>query len=79
MYLDGRFRMPQRVICQGCNHVLYEGSELDKARDYFLFSFNMRGMSFVDMAFLKNSDVVEGRLLYARRKTSQKFSIKITP
>ena len=28
MYLDGRFRMPQRVICQGCNHVLYEGSEL---------------------------------------------------
>jgi hypothetical protein len=20
--------MPQRVICHGCNHVLYEGSEL---------------------------------------------------
>ena len=20
--------MPQRVICQGCNHILYEGSEL---------------------------------------------------
>jgi hypothetical protein len=28
MYLDGGFGMPQRVICHGCNHILYEGSEL---------------------------------------------------
>ena len=28
MYLDGGFGMPQRVICQGCNHILYEGTEL---------------------------------------------------
>jgi site-specific recombinase XerD len=60
------------------NLKLIPGSELDKARDYFLFSFNMRGMSFIDMAFLKNSDVLEGRLQYARRKTGQKFSIKLT-
>jgi integrase len=60
------------------NLKLEEGSELDKARDYFLFSFNMRGMSFVDMAFLKNSNIVEGRLQYARQKTGQKLSIKIT-
>jgi site-specific recombinase XerD len=58
---------------------LDERSELDRARDYFLFSFNMRGMSFVDMAFLKNHDIVEGRLQYARKKTGQKLSIKITP
>jgi hypothetical protein len=24
----GGFAMPQRVICHGCNYVLYEGSEL---------------------------------------------------
>jgi len=24
----GGFGMPQRVICHGCNHILYEGSEL---------------------------------------------------
>lgn len=58
---------------------LTEGGELDRARDYFLFSFNMRGMSFVDMAFLKNKNIVESRLQYSRQKTGQKLSIKITP
>ena len=55
------------------------GSELDKARDFFLFCFNMRGMSFIDMAYLRNWDIVNGRLTYARKKTGQKFSIKLTP
>lgn len=58
---------------------LEKGGELDKARDYFLFSFNMRGMSFIDLSFLKNRDISDGRLQYARKKTNQKFSIKITP
>jgi integrase len=57
---------------------LESGSELDKARDYFLFSFNMRGMSFIDIAFLKNCDVNNDRVQYARKKTGQKFSIKLT-
>jgi site-specific recombinase XerD len=61
------------------NLKLIENSELDKARDYFLFSFNMRGMSFIDLAFLKNRDIINGRLQYSRKKTGQKFSIKITP
>jgi integrase len=60
------------------NLKLVEGSELDKARDYFLFSFDMRGMSFVDIAFLKNRDIIDGRLQYSRKKTGQKFSIKVT-
>ena len=71
--------LPKEDISKIRELKLDEGSELDKARDYFLFSFNMRGMSFVDMAFLKNCDIVEGRLQYARKKTNQKFSIKITP
>jgi hypothetical protein len=28
MYLVGGFGTPQRVICHGCNHILYEGTEL---------------------------------------------------
>jgi site-specific recombinase XerD len=32
------------------------GSSLDKARDLFLLSFYLRGMAFVDMAFLKKTD-----------------------
>jgi predicted RNA-binding Zn-ribbon protein involved in translation (DUF1610 family) len=31
--------MPQRIICHGCNHVLYEGAEL-KPPDEILQSYN---------------------------------------
>ena len=46
------------------------------ARDLFLFSFFTRGMSFVDMAFLKKSDLKYGVLTYRRRKTGQLLTIK---
>jgi integrase len=53
--------------------------DLDKARDYFLFSFYTRGMAFVDIAFLKVNNIYNDRLTYTRNKTNQKFSIKLTP
>lgn len=46
------------------------------ARDMFLFSFYTRGMSFVDMAYLKKKDVQNGILSYRRRKTGQLLSIR---
>ena len=49
---------------------------LDFARDMFLFSFYTRGMSFVDMAYLKKSDLQNGILTYRRRKTGQQLTIK---
>ena len=49
---------------------------LDFARDMFMFSFYTRGMSFVDMAYLKKSDLQNGILTYRRRKTGQELSIK---
>lgn len=52
---------------------LYPMEEL--ARDMFLFSFYTRGMSFVDMAYLKKKDVQNGILSYRRRKTGQLLSI----
>lgn len=45
------------------------------SRDLFLFSFYTRGMSFIDMAFLKKSDLRNGTLSYVRRKTGQRLSI----
>jgi len=57
---------------------LDEGTELYKTRDYFLFSFYNRGMSFIDLAFLKVSNIQNDRIYYTRRKTGQKISIKIT-
>ena len=49
---------------------------LDFARDMFLFSFYTRGMSFIDMAYLKKADIKNGILTYRRRKTGQELSIK---
>ena len=51
-------------------------SHLDYARDMFLFSFYTRGMSFVDMAYLKKSDLKNGILTYRRRKTGQQLTVK---
>ena len=55
---------------------LPRGSSLDKARDLFLFSFYLRGMAFVDMAFLKKSDLKCGMVSYNRRKTHQNLNIE---
>ena len=49
---------------------------LDYARDMFLFSFYTRGMSFIDMAYLKKSDLKNGVLTYRRKKTNQQLNIK---
>ena len=49
---------------------------LDYARDMFLFSFYTRGMSFIDMAYLRKKDLQNGTLSYRRRKTGQQLFIK---
>lgn len=51
---------------------------LDYARDMFLMSFFLRGMSFVDMAFLRKSDLKGGYVVYRRRKTGQRLTIRWT-
>lgn len=48
------------------------------ARDMFLMSFYFRGMSFVDMAYLKKTDLSDGQITYRRRKTGQKLVVKWT-
>lgn len=51
---------------------------LDYAREMFLMSFYLRGMSFIDMAFLKKSDLKNGYVTYRRRKTGQQLIIEWT-
>lgn len=51
---------------------------LDFARDMFMMSFYLRGMSFIDMAFLKKTDLRNGIVIYRRRKTGQLLSIQWT-
>ena len=49
---------------------------LDYACDMFLFCFYTRGMSFIDMAYLRKKDLLNGTLSYRRRKTGQQLFIK---
>lgn len=50
---------------------------LEFARDIFLFLFLCRGISFIDAAFLKKTDIQNGVLTYRRHKTNQVLHIKI--
>lgn len=49
---------------------------MEYARDMFMFSFYTRGMSFVDMAYLRKDDLSNGMLTYKRRKTGQRLLIR---
>lgn len=49
---------------------------LDFARDMFMFSFYTRGMSFVDMAYLRKKDLTFNTLTYRRKKTGQLIVIR---
>lgn len=55
---------------------LPEGSMIAFARDMFMFSFYMRGMPFVDIAYLRKSDLRHGILCYCRRKTNRFLSVE---
>lgn len=57
------------------NTTITSDSTLDFARDIFLLAFYLRGMSPVDIAFLRKTDLHNGQLTYCRRKTGQQLSI----
>ena len=48
----------------------------EMARDTFLMSFYLRGISFIDLAHLRKSDLKDGFLHYTRRKTGQRLTIR---
>ncbi len=51
---------------------------LELSQHLFMFSFYTRGMSFIDMAFLRKIDLNDGIIRYRRHKTGQWLEIKIT-
>lgn len=48
------------------------------ARNYFLLSFNLRGISFADMACIRPKDIANGRLIYKRKKTHKLYNMQLT-
>lgn len=59
------------------DHNFQRRPNLEWSRDVFLFLFFCRGMSFVDAAFLKKSDIQGSKLIYRRHKTNQELQVKI--
>ena len=57
-------------ICKDANYVF---------RDYTIRheETRKRGMNLIDIAFLKKTDIQNGRIEYSRRKTAQQFSVKL--
>lgn len=68
--------VPLKVVKQLKDMDLSINPSLNFARDMFLFSFYTRGMSFIDIAYLRKKDLQNGILSYRRRKTGQKLLIK---
>jgi site-specific recombinase XerD len=56
---------------------LSKQKSLELARDIFMFSFYMRGMSFVDMANLRKNNLKNGYITYTRSKTKQSLTVKV--
>ena len=67
----------ETVISQLLSIDLKKSKALQFARDLFIFSFYTRGMAFVDIVFLKKSNIQNGIITYVRHKTGQELTIKI--
>lgn len=58
---------------------LHDGSFLALARDAHLFSIMAMGIPFIDLAHLKKSDVKDGFIVYNRKKTGRRVTVKMEP
>lgn len=67
--------LPLKIIKKIKSLDLTQTPRLEFARDMFMMSFYLRGMSFVDMSYLKKSDLKNDSLVYRRRKTGQRLTI----
>lgn len=47
-------------------------------RNFFLASYNLHGMNFVDLAFLQVKHIQDGRIVYRRKKNSRPYNVHIS-
>lgn len=52
---------------------------VEKARDWFILMFLLRGLPFVDLAYLRKNDLQGNVITYRRRKTGRSLSVTLTP
>ena len=71
--------IPEEDIARLKSVRLSPDSFLSLVRDIFFFSFYALGMPFVDMAFLRKSQICDGQLTYHRHKTGQRITVRLEP
>ena len=54
-------------------------SRLTFARDMFMLSFYLRGIPFIDLAFLRKCDMQNGVISYCRSKTKRRACVQVEP
>lgn len=67
------------VIKEIINLELREGSSIWHVRNWFILSFYLMGISFVDLALLTKDNIKKNRITYKRQKTGKLYDIKIVP
>jgi site-specific recombinase XerD len=58
---------------------LEETDSLFHYRNFFLASYMLYGISFMDLAFLKVQNIIDNRIKFQRKKTYKPYDINITP
>lgn len=70
--------IPKAEIKKIINCEVEPDTHLWRSKKYFAMMFYMRGMNFMDLAFLKMSNIQGERVVYNRIKTKKQYIIKIT-
>lgn len=68
-----------RLLDQGEIELLPAQKNLYDCWRYFFFCFHARGMSFVDLAYLRKDNIHHRVISYYRKKTGKKIDVSLTP
>lgn len=94
IYVPNLFRSVYTGTRADCKRALHESSiakvfgkpknnkvtpMIQRTQDLFIFMFLLRGLPFVDLAYLKKSDLYGNTIRYRRRKTGRILTVTLTP
>lgn len=69
----------EQILCTLETAPIGRSKVIRESLNYFLLSYYLIGISFTDLAYLKPENIVDGRLVYKRRKTHKNYSVKMFP
>ncbi len=77
----GNVKTAKRAVSPSVIRKLLELKLMDSSliftRDLFLFSFYLRGMPFIDVAYLRKENIRGNMVIYQRKKTSQLLTVRL--